>query len=269
MGKERLEDLSLAEKLKQRHEKVFLIVSPPRCSSTALARVFWHHPAIRYYSHEPYETVYYKNDSTNVAQAHLLEPIDLSVSYKGKRDQSGRGLIIKEMPYQVGIHFKDLLACSTNPIVFLIRDPRLNIMSRIEKKALANQPINFPLIETGWELIQQQMRICEEMGQDYYIVDSTTMRNFPEKTLSSLFQKVGLTFETSMLNWQEATEINLDNLDGKHSHLYQRVLQSSGIEPATESLPTIDQFPETNGFREHIALALRIYNNLKSKSQLV
>src|SRR5690348_10229121 len=125
--REGLDRLSLSEQLKQRYEKIFLIVSPPRCSSTALARVFWHHPSIRYYSHEPYETVYYNDDSTKVAHNNLFDPIDLATSYSGKTLVEGQGLVIKEMPYQVGAHFKELASFATHPIVFLIRDPRLSI----------------------------------------------------------------------------------------------------------------------------------------------
>ena len=43
-------------KARSRYSDVIVIVSPPRCRSTALARVFWEHPLVRYYAHEPFES---------------------------------------------------------------------------------------------------------------------------------------------------------------------------------------------------------------------
>lgn len=257
------DSLPFREKLKRRYGNILVIVSPPRCGSTALARFFWHQPAFRYYAHEPYETVYYKDDSEIIVHTKLLSPIDLSVEYSGKTKLEGQGLIIKEMPYQVGSHFPDLVSFATYPIIFMIRDPRLNIKSRIDKKIIANQPTNFPLIETGWELIRQQIDLCDHEGHEFVIVDCTEMRNHPVDIFSELTERIGLPFEQTMLQWQRASKINLDNLGGQHSHLYKRILNSNGIKPATEPVPEISDFPEENGFRQHVKEALLIYQALK------
>jgi hypothetical protein len=255
--------LQFREQLKQKFGNILVIVSPPRCGSTALARFFWHQPAFRYYAHEPYETVYYKGDSEEIVHTKLLSPIDLSVEYSGKTRPEGQGLIIKEMPYQVGPYFSDLVLFATYPIIFMIRDPRLNIKSRIDKKIMANQTSNFPLTETGWELIRQQIDFCDQKRHEFVIVDCTEMRNHPVDIFSKLTKRLGLPFEQTMLQWQRANEIDLDNLDGQHSHLYQRILNSNGIEPATEPIPEINDFPEENGFRQHVQEALLIYQALK------
>ena len=257
------DSLPFTEQLKQKYGNILVIVSPPRCGSTALARFFWHQPALRYYAHEPYETVYYKGDSENIVHTKLLSPIDLSVEYSGKTRLEGQGLIIKEMPYQVGSHFPDLVSFATYPIIFMIRDPRLNIKSRIDKKIIANQSTNFPLIETGWELIRQQIDFCDQKGCEFVIVDCTEMRNHPFDIFLELTKRLGLPFDQTMLKWQRANEINLDNLDGQHGHLYQRILNSNSIEPATEPIPEINDFPEKNGFRQHVQEALLIYRALK------
>lgn len=264
MGKSETDNLLLfSEKIKQKYGNILIIVSPPRCGSTALARFFWHQPGFRYYSHEPYETVYYRGDSENIAHAKLLSPIDLFAEYSGKTKLEGQGLIIKEMPYQVGTHFSELVSFATYPIIFMIRDPRLSIKSRIDKRIIANQPTNFPLIETGWELIRRQIAWCDHEEYKFIIVDSTEMRNHPDDIFSELTKRLGLPYEQTMLQWQRASEINLDNLGGQHSHLYQRVLNSQGIEPATEPFPKISDFPEENGFRQHVQDALLIYQGLK------
>ena len=43
----------------ERYSDIYVIVSPPRCSSTAFARVLWQHPSVGYYSHEPFEVTYF------------------------------------------------------------------------------------------------------------------------------------------------------------------------------------------------------------------
>jgi len=122
-------------------------MSPPRCCSTALARVFWEQPSVRYYSHEPFEEVYYRGRELNHAIGRLQDPLDLCTVYKDQGTSSG--FVIKEMPYQIGNCAESLLAIATKPVVFLIRDPRLSIQSRISKKSEVAQSILFPQTETG------------------------------------------------------------------------------------------------------------------------
>jgi len=62
-----------------RYEKIYVIVSPPRCSSTAFARVFWRHPTIRYYAHEPFEVTYYNDAPLEDVVDKLLDPLDLKL----------------------------------------------------------------------------------------------------------------------------------------------------------------------------------------------
>lgn len=258
--KENPEIINFTERLQAKHGKIAVIVSPPRCASTALARFFWHQPDFRYYAHEPYETVYYDDDTPSAIQSHLLSLIDLTEMYASR--PIGNGLIIKEMPYQVGKHFNDLALLATMPLIFLIRDPRLNIKSRIDKRVQANQPVNFPFIETGWELINQQIKQCETANIDFVIVEATEMRNSPTKIFSQLSYQLGLPFSAEMLHWRQAPQINLDNLGGKHRHLYERVLASSGIEAPTEPIPDITTFSVEDGLRNHVLQALNIYNQL-------
>ncbi len=258
--KENFEIISFAERLRNKHKKIIVILSPPRCASTALARFFWHQPDFRYYAHEPYETVYYEGDTSDTAQGHLLNPIDLVEMYSSQ--PKGNGLIIKEMPYQVSQYFSDLISLATLPLIFLIRDPRLNIKSRIDKRIQAKQSIDFPFIETGWELINWQIEQCVIRGVDFVIVEASEMRNNPNEIFSNLSHKLKLPFSPEMLRWQQALQINLDNLNSKHSHLYERVLSSIGIEPAIEPIPNIETFSTESGLRNHVLEALNIYNKL-------
>jgi hypothetical protein len=250
--------------LQTKHKQIYVVISPPRCSSTAFSRVFWEQPTIRYYSHEPFEVAYYDGQELQAVADKLREPLDL-LDIERIQDSSGSSLLIKEMPYQVGEHFSILCELASKPIIFLIRDPRLNIASRIEKKRMAGESIYFPHIETGWELLQEQISFCEAEELPYMIVDSTDFRNHPEILFPQIFAQFRLPFSREMLVWNPCEDgVNLDNLEGKHQHLYARVLNSNSLQPATEAIPGMHEFPEEHGIREHVAFCLGIYNALKA-----
>lgn len=250
--------VSLFDPIRQKYPAIYVIISPPRCSSTALARVFWQQPTIRYYSHEPFEITYYDGAKITAVVEKLHRPINIS-----DERTTGQSLIIKEMPYQVGANFGLLATLATQPIVFLIRDPRLNIASRMKKKIEVGDSPDFPKIETGWQLLQEQIAYCREHGVEYTIVDATTFRNCPEQVFPQLFARFGLDYSAEMLHWRARRDIDLDNLGGAHRHLYERVLLSTGIQPATETVPPLDWFPVANGWREHVAHCLEIFGRIQ------
>jgi len=72
------------EHLKSKYSTIRLIISPPRCASTALARTFWEHPDIRFYAHEPFETTYYRKSPLADALQMIDEPINLEEKYSKK-----------------------------------------------------------------------------------------------------------------------------------------------------------------------------------------
>ena len=248
--------------LRARHSAVYVIVSPPRCGSTAFARVFWEHPSVRYYSHEPFEVTYYRTAGLDDVATRLADPLDLAAISPATAGPRGDSLVIKEMPYQVGGHFPLLASLATQPLVFLLRDPRQNIASRIEKKLETGDSPFFPLIETGWELIAQQIDYCRQNDVAYLIVEASDFRNAPAMVFPQVFAAFGLDFTPAMLSWRAHPDIDLDNLGGAHTHLYRRVLTSTGIEPAHEAMPPLDGFTTENGVRDHVAACLEIYHRL-------
>ncbi|MFC1996576.1 hypothetical protein ACFLXI_03075 [Chloroflexota bacterium] len=249
--------------LKKLYENIYVIISPPRCSSTAFSRVFWEQPSIRYYSHEPFEVTYYDGADLSEVIEKLKYPLDLCLIKDCQETKQSSGLVIKEMPYQVGINFELLISLSSHPIMFLIRDPRLNISSRITKKLEAGQNPNFPLIETGWEQIVEYVNFCQDHLIPYLVIDSTDFRNCPGDVFLQIFEIIQLPFSSEMLSWRSSPNVNLDNLGGHHKHLYARVLESTGIEPATERIPQLEEISETNGFRNHVKKCMKIYNTLR------
>jgi hypothetical protein len=253
--------------LKKLYENIYVIISPPRCSSTAFSRVFWEQPSIKYYSHEPFEVTYFEGAGLNEVVEKLKNPLDLHPIKKNQYSHQSTGLVIKEMPYQVGSDYELLISLSNHPIMFLIRDPRLNILSRIQKKIEAGQDPEFPLIETGWELIVEQVRYCQVQEIPYLVVDSTEFRNCPDDVFAQIFEEIDLPFSPEMLSWQSTPNVNLDNLEGHHSHLYRRVLESTGIEPAIERIPHHSEIPERDGFRAHLNKCMEIYKALRVDAQ--
>lgn len=246
------------------YSNIYVIVSPPRCSSTAFARVFWEQPSIRYYSHEPFETTYYLDADLDDAANRLMNPIDLDTVKKIPGVTSGDSLVIKEMPYQIGDNFSLLAQLTDKPLIFLMRDPRLNISSRIAKKEEVGDSPFFPLIETGWELLADQIKQCEEEQIPHMIVNAAEFRNNPGPTFSQVFSQLDLPFSSETVTWRSNSQLELDNLEGEHTHLYDHVLQSHGMEPDNDPIPPLSWFPEKNGMRAHVAKCMKIFQELKN-----
>lgn len=129
-------------------------------------------------------------------------------------------------------------------------------MSRIKKRKEARQEVNFPLIETGWEFLNIQLRIMKENDKDFFILDSTDFREKTQEIIEKMMERFGISVEPdSLLDWiPNPTNIELDNLNGKHSHLYKRVLASNSVIKPCEEIPEINDFPDY--FKDHVLGAL-------------
>ena len=255
--------------LERRHARIHVIVAPPRSSSTALARVFWERPEVRYYSHEPFEVTYYRGRGVERVLEKLSSPVDLDRWKCVRRSEGASELVIKEMPYQVGERFPLLADLATPPLVFLVRDPRRTIASRMAKKREAGDGEIFPEIESGWELLRSQVDWCRAEGVPHLLVDASDFRNRPGELLARLFARLGLPFEEGMLCWKACPELELDNLGGRHRHLYERVLSSTGVLPEATEPPSLDLFPERAGWRAHVERCLEIYRRLRDREERI
>ena len=252
-----------------RYPEIYAIVSPPRCSSTAFARVFWEQPSIRYYCHEPFEVTYYMQQDLREVVRKLESPLDLDRLKQCQGRADAGALVIKEMPYQVGERLPLLAAVARKPIVFLMRDPRSSIASRMRKKTQVGDAPVFPEVESGWELLAAQVEWCRAHHVPYLLVDSSDFRNDPEAVFSQVFDRFGLPFDADMLRWRPCPDVELDNLAGRHRHLYLKVLASTGIEPDRTPIPPLEHFPETDGWRDHVVRCLEIYEALSASEERV
>ena len=249
-------------RLGERHGDVFVVVSPPRCSSTAVARLLWEHPAVRYYCHEPFEVTYYQGEGLDSVARKLAAPLDLAALTSHPPAEGADALVIKEMPYQVGERFAVLAALATRPLLFLMRDPRLSIGSRMRKKREVGDDPLFPKIESGWRLVARQIEEAGRLGIPHVIVDTGELRNQPREMLPAVFAGLGLDYSPAVLDWRPCPAVELDNLGGKHKHLYRRVLESDGLQPALRRPPELESFPAEGGWREHVEECLAIYRRL-------
>ncbi len=190
----------------------------------------------------------------------LIEP--LALDGIACRPKVADALLIKEMPYQVGACFPQLAALATAPLVFLLRDPRLNVASRMDKKRQVGDSPIFPLIETGWELLREQIDHCDRHSIPYVIVRADDFRDRPLEVLPTVFSRLGLEFSADLISWESRSDLEIDNLGGDHDHLYRAVLASTGLSPEEAEIPGIERFPVEGGFREHLSRCLEIYEEL-------
>ena len=203
-------DQAAFTEIENEYDDIYVIISPPRCSSTAFARVFWEQPTIRYYCHEPFEGMYFTGKGLDDVIDNMQNPLDVRDIKSYSRGVHGRSLVIKEMPYQVGEFFPSLISLSSNPVIFLTRDPRQNIASRMAKKVEVGDDPLFPQVETGWELISEQIRYCKEHGIQYLIVDAKDFRNNPAIIFKQVFDRLQHPFHEGILSWQARPDVDID-----------------------------------------------------------
>ena len=213
-------------------KQTYLVIGPPRSASTAFARVLWNNPGIRYYAHEPYESTYYHQLDPAHALDSLARPFNLAEIAGAK---TADGLLVKEMTFQAAAHFDQLLSHTDHRVVFLIRDPRLTISSRRDVKQAQQQPVDFPLVETGWQDLVEQVRRCRDLGVPYLVVDSSEVRADPEPYFRQVCAAWHLDFDPAQLSWNPLPGMPLSNRHaGGVDHFYVRVLNSSRMEPPLE-----------------------------------
>ncbi len=254
---------SRLDAVRERHGEVHVICAPPRTASTALARILWNHERVGWYSHEPFEPTWYERAPVERA-AELLEAAEPVAGLGGRG--SGRALVVKEMTFQVGDAFPLLAPLATSPIVFLIRDPRLCVASRMKVLRESGRPEVFPLRESGWDDLARQMAHVRAEGIDHVVVDSGDLRADAEAVAPPLLERLGLAYEPSLLSWGASEATGLSAVSGADDPFYRQVLESRGLEPDTERLPELDEFPTDGGFRDHVAACLAQYEALRARA---
>jgi Sulfotransferase domain len=252
--------------VRARHREVLILVAPPRTASTALARVLWNHPAVGWYRHEPFEPTWYEGAPAEVAVELLEDPTPIGELNPSRAEEDvdpSAALVVKEMTFQAGDAFPLLAGLATRPIVFVIRDPRLSIASRMRVLARAGRPEVFPLRESGWDDLERQLAWASDNGIPHLIVDSFDLRAEPEVVIPQVLSALGLPFSPALLTWESSEAKGLSVVSGEGDPFYQRVLESRGIEAPAEQVPSLTHFPTDGGFRAHVAECVARYEALR------
>jgi hypothetical protein len=249
------------------YDEIVLVLAPPRTASTALARVFWGHDAIAFYAHEPFDRTFHEGAPLGAAADAMLDPLDLRRVLAAPT--RGIGLLVKEMTFQAGEAAGALMELATRPVVFIVRDPRLAVWSRMRMLGGGSEPVAFPPDEAGWTQLCEQVEHCRENGIAYALLDASDMRRDPDAVVGALLDRLGLMYSPALLSWQPAEVEGLGQLGDAQRHWYGRILRSSGIEPPTERIPPLERFPEEHGLRGHVEWALEVYDDLRRDPRFV
>jgi hypothetical protein len=253
-------------RIRERHGEVLAIVAPPRTASTALSRVLWNHPAVGFYSHEPFEPCHYRDAAPGIAVELLEAPTPIAELNPSRPEGTGAALLVKEMTFQAGKHFALLAALTTRPVVFLIRDPRLTIASRMNVLRRSGRPEVFPLRESGWEDLRWQLDHVRSEGIPHLVVESRDFREAPAAVIPAILARLGLSYSPDLLRWDASPASGLSVVSGPSDPFYQRVLASQGIEAPAEEIPDLRDFPEHRGFRAHVAQCVEQYETLRTNT---
>ena len=247
--------------------RTYVIVAPPRSASTALARVLWHHSSVRWYAHEPFGAVYHDDAPLAAAEEALRAPADLEETVGGK-PATAQGFVVKEMTFQVGADFPELLAHTTRPVVFNIRDPRLCVASRMAMRRKQGLPAVFPAHESGWDDLESQVAWCREERVPYLLVDATELRRQPRPVAARVLEALGLEFEESTLDWSPVKRETVQAV-ADQGQWYERVLSADRLEAPSEAVPELESFPAEGGFRDHVERCCSIYQKLLADDRLI
>ena len=262
----------------------YLIVSPPRSCSTALARTLSQNSAIVQYLHEPCDRFFHEKEELSSIMERL----------KGLRPRT----LIKEMTFQ----FRDtqvaeaFLKHASHPILFLVRNPLLTLESRIRmvlfdlihKENVSETDKNiietaissknyvavgdilneniFPLRVTGWQDLREQILFCQKHKLNHVVLESKEFRSNPEPVLRRLCDHWDWKFEPSMLHWEGDDGLRFGAIP-RQSSWYSRVAKSKGILPPSEEFLSPARFPER--FQNHLPFALDTFNLIRQSGEIL
>ena len=238
-----------------------MIVSPPRCGSTVLARSLWQHGAFRWYLHEPLDWTYHGADGAGAMPPELGGGRLLDRALFSTARPAGLGAVIKEMTFQAGDSVAAFTA-ATVPVVFLVRDPRLAVLSRMRRRERDGDNPAFPGKEAGWKDLRSAVGYFREIGADYLIVDIADLRRNPGAALPLLCQRLGLDWDPGMLSWDSVPHLKLGNIGGAQDSWYTRVLASTTWEGPDQDPPSPSVF-RSNGMLDIVLDALDIYREIR------
>lgn len=259
---ETAEITSLLTKEFSSYSQVCIIVSTPRSCSTALAKALCNHKYATHYYHEPFDT-FYRNKSLTQFKKNIDDPI--AINSLTSSEWVKKYAIVKEMSFQVENHFQLLATATKLPIIFLIRDPRAAIHSRLKLMGSTT----FPFCESGWDDIMKQIHFCQSNEVDYIICDGSYLRSKPKKVLSSLCQRLEMPFLNSMLDWSFTLNQRLGHIWGAQASWYFEVQNSSHFSKESSGVVALNQITSDHRMQNHIQHCFNCYNKLLKDPHII
>lgn len=244
-------------------EDVHIILGPARSGTTMLAMALTGSSGVGYYAHEPFETMYYEKDDKSIGYERMSQalPINMLRIEKG-RSRSDR-LLVKEMTFQIHSIYEEFISLSQYPIIFHVRNPLITMESRLRMKKLMGLNPHFPLYETGWTHIFEQIETCQKIRKDYIIADMDDLLEYPGRVTKEICQRSNLPWSAELLQWNLYQETNFDPM-GHHSKLYEKVIASKGIQKKRNREITLENFNDRPDVQNYLAITLEKYQQLLS-----
>ena len=72
-------------------------------------------------------------------------------------------------------------------------------------------------------------------------MEATELRSRPDAVLPRLCSLLGLEFDEELLHWAPADGVRLGQLRSRQAHWYRRVLASTGFDPSSEPVPSLEE----------------------------
>lgn len=232
----------LAQNLLPHFGPIAVILSPPRCGSTVLARSFWQHHLFRWYLHEPCDWAYHVGLGS---QPESITSMLIDRATVSGLDPRGNGVVVKEMTFQARGAMAEFQV-ATIPVIFLVRDPRLAVYSRMRRRELDGDAPSFPAKEAGWRDLLEEIDLFRQSGKPYVIVNISDIRKNPATMLKMLCRHLGLPWDSAMLSWANLANLRLGNIGGRQNAWYARALTTTGWQPPGENFPSFDIFCKYN-----------------------
>ncbi|WP_240330683.1 HAD family hydrolase [Sphingorhabdus sp. Alg239-R122] len=211
--------------------------SGPRNISTAMMRSFGARKDTCV-SDEPFYGAYLKQ--TGIKQPmfrEIIEDMDCNwqtvhAAMNGALPEGGKSIWYqKHMPFQMTGPYS-ILDFPKHRHAFLIRDPAYVIASYAAKRIeVSASDLGY---EKQWDYVQY---CCDRDGEVPAIFDSVDILAEPEAMLCLLCQKLGIPWDSAMLNWKAGYR----DTDGIWaSHWYNQVIETTGFSPGVSKPPVLD-----------------------------
>ncbi len=259
--------------------KPYVICSPPRSASTVVARCLHNHSSVFSYIHEPCGEYYHEKGGI----VSIIENMK-------KRKPEPLSTLIKDISFQIGIEDvgKAFFEHATLPLIFLLRNPKLTVESKIRRicwdmingNSLPDNEVslledalehhdyrhinaffNYKYLtpeQTGWGHLYKQVLYCLENKIEFILFETDKMRAAPKEALTNLCESLGMKYEDTVINWKN--EPFPDHGILPEQKWFSRISSSVTIQPPTEKAISLDNFPER--LIRHIEKDIGLYKEL-------